>query len=343
MTFCVLCSREQNGSFPYPGNSKSKLFQNLEVSYCSYCDFGWVSDVIGVDRLVEYYSVEYPVFAGRSDKPSPSDYFPIIDVDPDPTKDWLRWLTKIKSDRYSQSFRYMHKPHRQMMHLCYASSIYRKLNGYGLPSTQHPAPSTQHPAPLTILDIGTGFGNCLYFAKTFFWKDVELLAYEPDETMMPYLHHIGAKMVTLEAIKSSSVDIVFSSQSMEHVEVLESIRIMSEIRRVLRPKGILSLEVPNVSFKTHACHHSASHEPHLLFFSIQSLRRFVEKFNFSAQLLETNAPIPEGFGVTQWKLFRQRLAHGVRIGERRFKIIRNSWRIHPNGAAILVICSVNDS
>ncbi|MBF0369424.1 MAG: methyltransferase domain-containing protein [Magnetococcales bacterium] len=321
---CILCGKPKSTTFAYPKESQSELFISLEAAHCVGCDFGWVVNKIGHERLVEYYSREYPLFAGRSQKPPPSGYFPKIDLPPDPARDWLKWLIETKEPEYAHSFDHMHKPHRQMRHLCLAAATFRQLHD---------------PPPTTLLDIGTGFGNCLYLAKTFFWPDINLLAHEPDETMAPYLNHIGARRIDLKKIQTASVEMVFSSQSLEHLEADEALEVMGEIKRILKPRGVLSLEVPNVSFKKHAGFLEMNHEPHLLFFSIRALKKLVEKCGLKIHLLETNSPIPEMFGITKLKKFREKLSHGARVGSRTLKFKKQSWRIHPNGGSILAICS----
>jgi SAM-dependent methyltransferase len=69
----------------------------------------------------------------------------------------------------------------------------------------------------------------------------------PDITQTPlgpvrYRYH---SMVDLSDYADGSVDLVYSGQSIEHVPTESAERVLSEVRRVLRPGGYLGLDTPN--------------------------------------------------------------------------------------------------
>ena len=59
---------------------------------------------------------------------------------------------------------------------------------------------------------------------------------------MTYRYH---SMTDLSGLASESFDLVYSGQSIEHVTQAEAESVLAQVRRVLRPGGILALDTPN--------------------------------------------------------------------------------------------------
>ena len=57
-----------------------------------------------------------------------------------------------------------------------------------------------------------------------------------------YRYH---SMTDLSGLASESFDLVYSGQSIEHVTRVEAGRVLAQVRRVLRPGGVLALDTPN--------------------------------------------------------------------------------------------------
>jgi hypothetical protein len=57
-----------------------------------------------------------------------------------------------------------------------------------------------------------------------------------------YRYH---SMTDLSSFADSSVDLVYSGQSIEHVTVAEGRKVLAEVRRILRPGGHLAIDTPN--------------------------------------------------------------------------------------------------
>src|SRR5258708_17978182 len=52
-------------------------------------------------------------------------------------------------------------------------------------------------------------------------------------------------MTDLTAYPSGYFDLVYSGQSIEHVTRREASQVLSQVRRVLKPDGILAIDTPN--------------------------------------------------------------------------------------------------
>ena len=84
---------------------------------------------------------------------------------------------------------------------------------------------------------------------------------------------------------------MLSSHSLEHLPIEDLFPTLLRIRELLKPKGVLYIEVPNgahtLSFLP------GNHSPHTLFFSQRSLRQIVARAGFEI-LLSTNRVTKEG-------------------------------------------------
>jgi SAM-dependent methyltransferase len=65
---------------------------------------------------------------------------------------------------------------------------------------------------------------------------------ETPQGLVTYRYH---SMTDLSSYPSASFDLVYSGQSIEHVTRRQANRVLSQVRRVLRPGGILALDTPN--------------------------------------------------------------------------------------------------
>jgi len=131
------------------------------------------------------------------------------------------------------------------------------------------------PSDYSILDFGSGPGYALYFSRAKVKHAVEL-----DEQSRKYLDYQGVSRVSLESQKAETYDAVLSSHSLEHLEIQSLYPTLDHMWRVLRPGGILYVEVPVGLYS--ASHINKGQEPHTLFFSVGSLKRVIERAGFSA-------------------------------------------------------------
>jgi len=105
-----------------------------------------------------------------------------------------------------------------------------------------------------ILDVGCGDGSVLYFLKQKNMVD-ETLGVEIDQALLSKVRkkNITAYRVDMNYEKiplpDNYVDVVLSLEVVEHIVNLDNF--FSEIRRVLKPRGVLILSTPNVQFIYH--------------------------------------------------------------------------------------------
>lgn len=69
--------------------------------------------------------------------------------------------------------------------------------------------------------------------------------YESIETPSGLVSYHYHSMVDLSAFKDNSTDLVYSGQSIEHVEAAEGAKVAQEVMRILRPGGYFALDTPN--------------------------------------------------------------------------------------------------
>lgn len=65
------------------------------------------------------------------------------------------------------------------------------------------------------------------------------------DTELGPVRYVHASMTDLSAIPDASVDLVNSSQTFEHIHPHEGEQVLAEVRRVLKPTGLLALDTPN--------------------------------------------------------------------------------------------------
>lgn len=146
------------------------------------------------------------------------------------------------------------------------------------------------PKDYALLDFGSGPGYALYFSRA-----GTKHAVEPDGSCEKYLSHIGARRVDLASIADGTYDAILSSHSLEHQRLETLFPTLLEWRRVLRPGGLLYVEVPNGVYG--AVDKRRGQEPHTLFFSLGALRRVLLRAGFEIRETKTRSPgsPPKGF------------------------------------------------
>ncbi|WP_156296423.1 glycosyltransferase [Mycobacterium paragordonae] len=100
----------------------------------------------------------------------------------------------------------------------------------------------------TVVDLGCGYGEFLNHVKAARRIGVDL---NPDSAGMlnPYIEFHEARADQLGFLDDGSVDVVFSSNMLEHLQSKTDVeRTIAEVRRVLRPGGHFIALGPNVRF-----------------------------------------------------------------------------------------------
>ena len=132
-----------------------------------------------------------------------------------------------------------------------------------------------------LLDVGSGGGEFLYLMSRLGY---EVHGVEPDLRYGEFTHKQYDLDVILEPVqnvklRSEAYDIITMNHVLEHIR--NPVEILQRIRLFLRPKGVLIVEVPNVS----AVYHSPKtkfHFAHLYNFSMQTLERLGARVGLKA-------------------------------------------------------------
>jgi len=141
-----------------------------------------------------------------------------------------------------------------------------------------------------LLDVGCGAGAYLLEMRDLGWR---VYGVEPSEEAAAHLRSLGIPVHcgTLEEadLPSQSFDVVRFSHVLEHVP--SPIDTLNEAAKILRPKGVLMLTVPNWAsltarwFQRHWYHLDAPR--HLFWFTPETLQAHLERAGFRLRLLRT--------------------------------------------------------
>jgi len=152
------------------------------------------------------------------------------------------------------------------------------------------------PNPNRILDFGCADGNFLAHAQKRGWS---VLGYEPTPDLAEAAKEKGLDIVVDRnfqdsKIEKSSIDVIHTAHVLEHLR--EPLSALKWFHEVLRPGGILSIQVPNqfrdalwpLLHKRWISRDLALgyHVHHLQFFTPHSLKQSVNKFGF--EVIETS-------------------------------------------------------
>ncbi|MFA5358759.1 MAG: class I SAM-dependent methyltransferase [Patescibacteria group bacterium] len=138
-----------------------------------------------------------------------------------------------------------------------------------------------------ILDIGCGEGNFLNSMKRNGWRtfgiDTSAVACEVATKKLGNDAVVLNKNLEDCGFADNYFDVVTLWHVLEHIENPD--RLLTEIRRILKPNGMLVVEVPNLSspvFKlTKQGYFSFDDPTHLYHFSAKTLNKLIEKNGFS--------------------------------------------------------------
>lgn len=104
-------------------------------------------------------------------------------------------------------------------------------------------PSLNNPGDKTLLHVGCGTASPKRMPACFQrpeWREIKL---DIDPEVKP---DIVASMTHMPMVADTSVDAVWSSHNLEHLENHEVPTALAEIRRVLRPGGFALINLPNL-------------------------------------------------------------------------------------------------
>lgn len=131
----------------------------------------------------------------------------------------------------------------------------------------------------TILDVGTGGGEFAYLLKSL---GHDLHGIEPNKgyaeySMAEYQLNLQIGFIQDSRFDNKSFDIITTWHVLEHTE--DPYYVLSKLRHLLKPQGVLIVEVPNIEAKCQTPN-STFHEAHLFNFNRATLSKMGEKAGF---------------------------------------------------------------
>ena len=180
-----------------------------------------------------------------------------------------------------------------------------------------------------ILDVGTGYGHVLHALGERFPASSRL-AIEFSDAAVDHLRSIGievevAPVETVLGHLDRTFDIIALSHVLEHL--LEPVRVLELLRTRLRADGVLYVEVPNIvpeMLTRYPDHPWAPRydEPHVTFFSTESLKHVLERAGFDVVSCETAGPLYREISRLRFRLPPFRVTVQRWIPRRLFRWLR---------------------
>ena len=111
-----------------------------------------------------------------------------------------------------------------------------------------------------IVNFGAGHAG----ASNLFWFDgFDVINVEPSEIPKSY-NSRWTQHLSISELDDSSVDLIYGSHSLEHVQDILSFK--SEVKRILKPGGVLFFEVPNAEHPSNGAMKNKIDVPHTYYF-----------------------------------------------------------------------------
>jgi SAM-dependent methyltransferase len=148
-----------------------------------------------------------------------------------------------------------------------------------------------------FLDVGCSTGAFVAYAGQQGWDaaGVDVSRWATAQAQARGLH-VAIGTLEEQHYPAANFDVVHSSHMLEHVP--DPLRVLREMRRILKPDGLLSLEVPQeveriydrIKDRLGSREYPTDPSPHLYFFTARTLRRIIEKADFQVVLLRSRNP-----------------------------------------------------
>ncbi len=134
----------------------------------------------------------------------------------------------------------------------------------------------------SALDVGCGDGrlSALVEADSLALADVSAVALERARRRLPQARIVELEPDSPFPLDDAAFDLVLCAETLEHVRDVQLL--LSEIRRVLRPGGLLALSTPAARFLVRP---PDPLSPHLRLLTRRSLRRLLDELGFEVSSL----------------------------------------------------------
>lgn len=152
---------------------------------------------------------------------------------------------------------------------------------------------------LELLDVGCGWGQALLGFRT---KGFVCYGFDPASDAVSYLRRrrlnvVEAGMDTMDVFGGKTFDVVTMFNVLEHLA--DPIGALGQIRRLLKPRGVLVVDVPNEFNPFQLAARSLHHLPewwvappqHLSYFSPMTLRKLLTGAGYTMKQMEASFPM----------------------------------------------------
>jgi SAM-dependent methyltransferase len=145
----------------------------------------------------------------------------------------------------------------------------------------------------SFLDIGPGPGFSLISAKKIF-QNVKLSVIESNSHAKNFYKKFFKDLSiykNLNEIKNE-IDVILMSHSLEHFDINDMPALFQDMHNILADDGIVIIEVPHADLRNASFLSKRKNDtPHLSFFSLDSLTKFVNKSKFNIRFINTVGPL----------------------------------------------------
>lgn len=154
-----------------------------------------------------------------------------------------------------------------------------------------------------VLNFGAGHGGI----SNLFWFDgFDVVNIESSKMENTYSKRWVCKKSTYE-VQSNSVDFVYGSHSLEHVQNIEQFK--QEIKRILKVDGYVFWEVPNAEYPLNGAMLNKIDVPHTYYFKKRFFEHFFDKIIFNKSFNQT-----KNLGIVdEWQRFEDAEGEVIRV------------------------------
>lgn len=142
----------------------------------------------------------------------------------------------------------------------------------------------------SILNFGSGHGGISHILD--FSGEFQLLTLDPTKSPMELPNSQIQHIYEFEKINDKTIDLIYSSHSLEHVSDLEAT--LNEFKRILKNDGLLFIEVPNADHYEDGPQNNRIDIPHTYYFQ---QKYFLNNFD----VLFSETFNMDRFNVKNWK------------------------------------------
>ena len=132
-----------------------------------------------------------------------------------------------------------------------------------------------------VLEIGPGLGTFCYLLKKKN-NNIKYSAIEFEKKAIEHMKFLKVKVFkSLDEAENNYFDLIVTSHTLEHYQSNELLNNVNQYYKKLKKNGLILLEVPLVDFVyNYDFQKKQEHEPHTLFFSLNSISNLFKKNNF---------------------------------------------------------------